>query len=36
MTMMVHAYGKKVVGKGVEDAATLSLLQGMGVDLAQG
>lgn len=34
--MMVHEYGKKVVGKGIEDTATLALLKGMGVDLVQG
>ena len=35
-TMMVHEYGKKVVGKGIEDTATLAVLKGMGVDLVQG
>jgi len=33
---MIHAYGKKVVGEGVEDAPTLDLLRDMGVDLIQG
>ncbi|MGH8509563.1 MAG: EAL domain-containing protein [Gammaproteobacteria bacterium] len=36
ITMMVHEYGKKVVGKGIEDTATLALLKGMGVDFVQG
>lgn len=33
---MIHAYGKTVVGEGVEDAETLELLKNMGVDLVQG
>ncbi len=33
---MVHAYGKQVIGAGVEDATTLDLLREMGVDLMQG
>lgn len=33
---MIHAYGKKVVGEGVEDELTLDLLREMGVELAQG
>ena len=33
---MVHVYGKKVVGEGVENAATLELLKSMNVDLVQG
>lgn len=33
---MVHAYGKRVIGVGVEDAATLVLLKEMGVDFMQG
>ena len=36
ITTMIHAYGKKVVGEGVEDASTLDLLRDMGVDLIQG
>ncbi len=36
ITMMVHENGKKVVGKGIDDTATLALLNGMGVDLVQG
>ena len=33
---MIHVYGKKVVGEGVENAATLELLKSMNVDLVQG
>jgi diguanylate cyclase (GGDEF)-like protein/PAS domain S-box-containing protein len=33
---MLHAYGKTAIAEGVEDAATLALLQEMGMDLAQG
>jgi len=33
---MVHAYGKQVIGVGVEDATTLDLLREMGVDFMQG
>jgi diguanylate cyclase (GGDEF)-like protein/PAS domain S-box-containing protein len=33
---MVHAYGKVSVAEGIEDADTLSLLEAMGVRLAQG
>ncbi|MGR9044924.1 MAG: EAL domain-containing protein [Gammaproteobacteria bacterium] len=33
---MVHVYGKKVVGEGVEDEATLKLLKAMKVDMVQG
>ncbi|MGR9114191.1 MAG: EAL domain-containing protein [Gammaproteobacteria bacterium] len=33
---MVHVYGKKVVGEGVENAATFELLKDMHVDLVQG
>ncbi|MGH8654183.1 MAG: EAL domain-containing protein, partial [Gammaproteobacteria bacterium] len=33
---MVHAYGKRVIGVGVEDAATLVLLKEMGGDFMQG
>ena len=36
ITTMVHAYGKKIVCEGVEDASTLGLLKDMGVDLIQG
>jgi len=33
---MVHTYGKRVIGVGVEDATTLELLREMGVDFMQG
>ncbi|MGH8614953.1 MAG: EAL domain-containing protein [Gammaproteobacteria bacterium] len=33
---MVHTYGKRVIGVGVEDATTLDLLREMGVDFMQG
>ncbi|MGH8578890.1 MAG: EAL domain-containing protein [Gammaproteobacteria bacterium] len=33
---MVHTYGKRVIGVGVEDATTLKLLREMGVDFMQG
>ncbi|MGR9052127.1 MAG: EAL domain-containing protein, partial [Gammaproteobacteria bacterium] len=33
---MVHVYGKKVVGEGIENKATLDALKSMGVDLVQG
>ena len=33
---MVHVYGKKVVGEGVENSVTLELLKDMKVDLVQG
>ena len=33
---MVHVYGKKVVGEGVENPETLELLKSMSVDLVQG
>ncbi|CAA9892631.1 PAS domain S-box/diguanylate cyclase (GGDEF) domain-containing protein [Candidatus Methylobacter favarea] len=36
ITTMIHAYGKKVVCVGVENAATLELLRDMGIDLLQG
>ena len=36
ITTMVHAYGKKVVGEGVENAETLTMLREMGVALVQG
>jgi len=36
ITTMIHCYGKTVVAEGVEDAATLQLLEEMGVALAQG
>ena len=36
ITTMVHAYGKKVVCEGIENAETLNILRKLGVDLAQG
>ncbi len=36
ITAMIHCFGKTVVAEGVEDAATLTLLQEMGVTLVQG
>lgn len=33
---MIHVYGKKVVGEGIENAETLKLLEKMNVDLVQG
>ncbi|MCC6923298.1 MAG: EAL domain-containing protein, partial [Nitrosomonas sp.] len=33
---MVHAFGKKVVGEGVEDYETLRILKDLNVDFAQG
>jgi EAL domain-containing protein (putative c-di-GMP-specific phosphodiesterase class I) len=36
ITTMVHAYGKKVIGEGVENAETLAMLREIGVDLVQG
>ncbi|WP_305909561.1 EAL domain-containing protein [Methylomarinum sp. Ch1-1] len=33
---MIHVYGKKVVGEGVENAAILEILTSMDVDLVQG
>lgn len=36
LTTLAHGYRQKVVAEGVEDAATLTLLQDLGVDLAQG
>jgi diguanylate cyclase (GGDEF)-like protein/PAS domain S-box-containing protein len=34
--LMIHAYGKTIVGEGVEEEATLELLRDMGVDMIQG
>jgi EAL domain-containing protein (putative c-di-GMP-specific phosphodiesterase class I) len=34
--LMIHAYGKTIVGEGVENEATLELLRDMGVDMIQG
>ncbi|MGH8567215.1 MAG: EAL domain-containing protein, partial [Gammaproteobacteria bacterium] len=36
ITTMIRCYGKTVVAEGVEDAATLALLEEMGVTLVQG
>ncbi|WP_152555595.1 bifunctional diguanylate cyclase/phosphodiesterase [Methylomarinum vadi] len=36
LVSMIHAYGKKVVGEGVENEATLRLLKTMKVDMVQG
>jgi EAL domain-containing protein (putative c-di-GMP-specific phosphodiesterase class I) len=36
ITTMIRCYGRTVVAEGVEDAATLKLLEEMGVALAQG
>lgn len=36
ITTMVHAFGKQVVGEGVEDIETLLILRDLNVDLAQG
>ncbi len=36
ITTMVHAFGKQVVGEGVEDSATLKILKELGVDQVQG
>ncbi len=36
ITTMVHAFGKKVIGEGVEDNATLLILKDLNVDFAQG
>lgn len=36
ITTMVHAFGKQVVGEGVEDNETLSILKRIGVDFVQG
>ena len=36
ITTMIRCYGRTVVAEGVEDAATLTLLEEMGVALAQG
>ncbi|MGH8548812.1 MAG: EAL domain-containing protein [Methylococcales bacterium] len=36
ITTMVHAFGKQVVGEGVEDYETLSILNKIGVDFVQG
>ncbi len=36
ITSMIRCYGREVVAEGVEDAATLRLLQEMGVGLVQG
>ena len=36
ITTMIRCYGRTVVAEGVEDAATLKLLEEMGVGLAQG
>jgi EAL domain-containing protein (putative c-di-GMP-specific phosphodiesterase class I) len=36
ITTMVHAFGKKVVGEGVEDYETLRILKDLNVDFAQG
>ena len=36
ITTMVHAFGKQVVGEGVEDSATLKILREIGVDQVQG
>ena len=36
ITTMIRCYGKTVVAEGVEDAATLTLLEEMGVSLVQG
>ncbi|MCB1934401.1 MAG: EAL domain-containing protein [Nitrosomonas sp.] len=36
ITTMVHAFGKQVVGEGVEDNETLTILKDLNVDFAQG
>lgn len=36
ITTMVHAFGKQVVGEGVEDYETFSILKNLGVDFVQG
>ncbi|MDD5578023.1 MAG: EAL domain-containing protein [Methylobacter sp.] len=36
ITTMIHAYGKKIVCVGVENADALELLRDMGIDLVQG
>jgi EAL domain-containing protein (putative c-di-GMP-specific phosphodiesterase class I) len=36
ITTMVHAFGKQVVGEGVEDNETLLILKDLKVDFAQG
>jgi len=36
ITTMIHAFGKQVVGEGVEDNETLAILKDLNVDFAQG